>query len=79
MSKRLVLINETFKDVYDPKKKHVAGKTEEMTEARIEEIKSVNPNLITVIGKGEEEEDLDALKKEIEALKAENEKLKAKK
>ena len=79
MSKKLVLINETFKDVYNPKMKHKAGSTEEMTEARIEEIRAVNPNLITVIGKGEEEEDTDALKKEIEALKAENEKLKAKK
>jgi len=54
MSKKIVLINEKFKDVYNPKKIYKPGSTEEMTVERITEIKAVNPNFVTVIGEVEE-------------------------
>lgn len=54
MSKKKVLINERFKDVYNPKKIYKPGDTEVMTVERITEIKSVNPNFVTVIGEVEE-------------------------
>ena len=54
MSKKIVLINEKFKDVYNPKKIYKPGTTEEMTVERITEIKSVNPNFVTIIGEVEE-------------------------
>ena len=44
-----VLINVSFKDRYTGKTR-VAGKTAEMSEERVAEIKEVNPNFITVIG-----------------------------
>lgn len=47
-----VLINETFKDVYTGRMR-TAGDTAEMTDERIKEIKEVNPNFVTVIGKAE--------------------------
>ena len=56
MGKKLVLINEAFKDVYT-KKMHTPGETEEMTDERIAEIKAVNPDFVTVIGVVEEEEE----------------------
>ena len=52
--KKLVLINEKFKDVYS-KKIYKAGDTEEMTVERITEIKAVNPNFVTIIGDVKEE------------------------
>ena len=52
--KKLVLINEDFKDVYTGKL-HKAGAKEEMTEERVTEIKGVNPNFVTVIGAVEDE------------------------
>lgn len=48
-----VLINVEFIDRYT-KKKYKAGKTAEMTEERVAEIKEVNPHFITVIGNAEE-------------------------
>lgn len=47
-----VLINETFKDVYTGRMR-TAGDICEMTDERIKEIKEVNPNFVTVIGKAE--------------------------
>lgn len=52
--KKIVLINEKFKDVYNPNKIYKAGDTEEMTVERITEIKAVNPNFVTIIGEVEE-------------------------
>lgn len=46
---RTVLVNVAFRDKYT-KKMYVAGKTYEMSEERIAEIKEVNSNFITVIG-----------------------------
>ena len=48
-----VLINVSFKDRYTGKTR-VAGKTAEMSEERVAEIKEVNPNFITVIGNVED-------------------------
>lgn len=50
-----VLINADFKDRYTGEM-HKAGKTEEMSEERIAEIKEVNPNFISVVGNVEEPE-----------------------
>lgn len=44
-----VLVNVEFKDRYTGEK-YVAGKTYEMTDERIKEVKEVNPNFIDVIG-----------------------------
>lgn len=44
------MVNQPFKDRYDTSKTYVAGKTYQLTEERITEIRGVNPNLITVIG-----------------------------
>lgn len=54
--KKLVLINEDFKDVYTGKM-HVAGSREEMTEERISEITGVNPNFVSVIGAAKKEKE----------------------
>lgn len=54
MSKKIVLINEKFKDVYNPKKIYEPGETAEMTVERITEIKAVNPNFVTIIGEVKE-------------------------
>lgn len=51
--KKLVLVNIDFKDVYTGKL-HKAGDKEEMTAERIAEIKSVNPEFVSVIGSVEE-------------------------
>ena len=46
-----VLVNETFKDKYNPKKnKYEAGKTYELDAERVKEIQSVRPALVTVLG-----------------------------
>lgn len=44
-----VLINVNFKDRYTGEM-YAAGKTAEMTEERVREIKEVSPNFVTVIG-----------------------------
>lgn len=54
MSKKKVLINQPFKDIYNPKKIYKPGDTAEMTVERITEIKAVNPDFVTVIGNVEE-------------------------
>ena len=48
-----VLINVSFKDRYTGKTR-VAGKTAEMSEERVAEIKEVNPTFITGIGNVED-------------------------
>ena len=53
MIKKKVLVNEPFKDVYNPKKIYKPGDTAEMTAERVAEIKAVNPNFVTVIGEVE--------------------------
>ena len=45
-----VLVNETFKDKYNPKKKLEAGKTYELEAERVKEIQTVRPTLVTVLG-----------------------------
>lgn len=76
-----VLVNEDFKDVYTGEI-HKAGEVIEITAERIVEIKSVNPNFVSVIGeaeavKAEAEAELEKAKAEAEAAKAELEKAKA--
>lgn len=44
-----VIINTDFRDRYTGKK-HIAGKTEKMTDERVKEIKEINSELVTVIG-----------------------------
>lgn len=51
--KKLVLINVDFKDAYTGKI-HRAGDKVEMTDERITEVKSVNPEFVSVIGIVEE-------------------------
>ena len=46
---KIVLVNVDFKDVYTGKI-HKAGSKEKMTDERIAEIKSVNPEFVSVIG-----------------------------
>ena len=46
---KIVLVNVDFKDVYTGKM-HKAGSKEKMTDERIAEIKSVNPEFVSVIG-----------------------------
>ena len=50
--KKKVLVNIEFKDRYTGEV-YVAGKTYDMTEERIKEVKEVNPNFIDVIGNAE--------------------------
>lgn len=76
---REVLVNSTFEDKYTHKK-YEGGKTYPMSEARIAEIKEVNPNLITVIGESKEkspEGELQELKKVHKTTVAELEKVTA--
>lgn len=81
------MVNESFRDRYNPNTTYQAGLTYQFTAARVEEIKDVNPNLITVIGveRSEEEsnsslaaalEEAEKAKKEAEKAKKEAEKLK---
>lgn len=56
--KKLVLINVDFKDAYTGKI-HRAGERVEMTDERITEVKSVNPEFVSVIGIVEEVETTD--------------------
>ena len=62
-----VLINETFKDVYTGRM-HTAGDTDEMTDERIKEIKEVNPNFVTVIGKAETMVEVEETVEEVEDI-----------
>ncbi len=50
-----VLVNVPFRDVYTGKL-YEAGKTYPMSEARVSEVKEVNPNFVTVVGNVEEPE-----------------------
>jgi len=73
MSKKIVLVNVEFKDARTGKK-HIAGKTIELSDERIAEVKEVNPNFITVIGDAEPdqvEQELAKAKEEAEQAKAE--------
>lgn len=47
--KKIVLVNVDFRDVYTGEL-HNAGDKVEMTEARIAEVKAVNPEFVSVIG-----------------------------
>lgn len=47
--KKIVLVNVDFRDVYTGEL-HEAGSKCEMTEARIAEVKAVNPEFVSVIG-----------------------------
>lgn len=47
--KKIVLVNADFRDVYTGEL-HKAGDKCEMTDARIAEVKAVNPEFVTVIG-----------------------------
>ena len=58
--KKIVLVNVDFKDAYTGKL-HKAGSKAEMTDARIAEVKAVNPEFVTVIGAVEEPEQGDKL------------------
>lgn len=76
---REVLVNSTFEDKHSHKKLE-GGKTYPMTDARIAEIKEVNPNLITVLGESKEkspEGELQELKKVHKATEEEFEKVTA--
>lgn len=50
---KIVLVNFDFKDVYTGKM-HTAGSKVEMTDERIAEVRSVNPEFVSVIGVAEE-------------------------
>ena len=52
---KIVVINYDFRDVYTGKI-HKAGSRENMTDERIAEIKTVNPDFVTVIGVVKDEE-----------------------
>lgn len=53
--KKIVLVNIDFKDAYTGKL-HKAGDKVEMTDARIAEVKGVNPEFVSVIGEVKEPE-----------------------
>lgn len=76
---REVLVNSTFEDKYSHKK-YEGGKKYPMTDARIAEIKEVNPNLISVLGESKAkspEGELQELKKVHKETEAELEKVTA--
>ena len=52
---RIVLVNTDFRDRHTGKI-HKAGSTPKMTDERITEVRSVNPDFVTVIGTVEEAE-----------------------
>lgn len=52
---KIVLVNIDFKDVYTGKL-HKAGDKVEMTDERIAEVRSVNPEFVSVIGTAEKAE-----------------------
>lgn len=53
--KKIVLVNVDFRDVYTGEL-HKAGDKVVMTEARIAEVKAVNPEFVSVVGSVEEPE-----------------------
>lgn len=53
--KKIVLVNVDFRDVYTGEM-HMAGSKCEMTEARVAEVKAVNPEFVSVIGTVAEQE-----------------------
>lgn len=57
--KKIVLVNVDFRDVYTGEL-HKAGTKCEMTDARIAEVKAVNPEFVSVIGAVAEPEQSDA-------------------
>lgn len=58
--KKIVLVNVDFRDVYTGEL-HKAGDKVEMTDARIAEVKAVNPEFVSVIGTVAEPEQSDAI------------------
>ena len=65
--KKLVLINVDFKDAYTGKI-HRAGERVEMTDERITEVKSINPEFVSVIGIVEEVDTTDTVEEIEEAV-----------
>ena len=63
--KKIVLVNVDFRDVYTGEL-HTAGSKCEMTDARIAEVKAVNPEFVSVIGVVEEPEQATATEGEEE-------------
>lgn len=55
-----VIVNVPFKDRHTGKLLEADGKILEMTEDRVQEIKEVNPNFITVVGIVEEKKNAKA-------------------
>lgn len=51
---KIVLINQDFRDAYTGKI-HAAGTKEKMTAERVNEIKAVDPDFVTIIGEAPEE------------------------
>jgi uncharacterized membrane protein YukC len=67
-----VVVNVPFKDRHTGKLLKADGKILEMTEERVQEIKEVNPNFITVVGNVEEKKDAKADGKKADAKADEN-------
>lgn len=65
--KKIVLVNVDFRDVYTGEL-HVAGSKCEMTDARIAEVKAVNPEFVSVIGTVAEPEQSDATEPAVEPV-----------
>ena len=65
--KKIVLINVDFIDAYTGDL-HKAGDREAMTEARIAEVKAVNPEFVTVIGSATEPVQADETEPVIEPI-----------
>ena len=64
--KKIVLVNVDFKDAYTGEL-HKAGSKCEMTDARIAEVKAVNPEFVSVIGAVTEPEQAAATEQVTEA------------
>jgi hypothetical protein len=65
--KKIVLVNVDFRDVYTGEL-HMAGTKCEMTDARIAEVKAVNPEFVSVIGSVAEPEQADATEPVVEPV-----------
>lgn len=65
--KKIVLVNIDFKDAYTGEL-HQAGSKCEMTDARIAEVKAVNPEFVSVIGVVEEPEQAGATEPVVEPV-----------
>ncbi len=57
MFKNKVIVNETFTDRYTGKVYAVGDKLEDLTDERVNEMKSVKPNLVSVIAREEVKEE----------------------